>query len=421
MLDVQILTLFPELFTPFLSCGLMSRATRDQIVNVSTTHLRDYAINTHGQVDDSPYGGGSGMVLRVESAVAAIEDAKKRNPQAKVVLFSPRGRRLTQPFVRSFTEELQSSGDGLILLCPRYEGVDERVLEWVDLEISLGDFVMMGGEIPAMAFLEGVTRLLPGVLGNPESHVTESFETGLLEYPQYTKPQEYRGRTVPEVLLSGNHQKIVDWRRAQSLEVTRRRRPDLLKGPQHAAGELSVALIHHPVLGKVGETITSSITNIDLHDIARSARTFGIDHFYVVHPVKALRRLAGNICDHWATGFGATYNPNRSEALSLIRLVPDFEDVIIDIESRNGTLPRIVSTSARESETPTTYASFREDLAANQAPHLVLFGTGWGLAPEILDRAQVHLEPINGATGYNHLSVRAAAAIIFDKLLGARQ
>ena len=419
MVHFQILTLFPELIEGYLSAGLMTRAREEGVVSVETTQLRDYAINTHGQVDDSPYGGGSGMVLRIEPAVAAIEAAKERNPQARVLHFTPRGRPLTQALLRELAQPATGNDAQFIILCSRYEGIDERIAtHWIDEEVSVGDYVLMGGELAALVFVEGLTRLLPGVLGNPDSAADESFSANLLEYSQYTKPVEYRGLPVPPVLTSGNHQEIARWRRADAIVETKKRRPDLiLREFGNPAAEISCALIHYPVLDKQGDIITSSITTIDLHDIARSARTYGISKFYVVHPVRTLRRLSDRICEHWDSGFGATYNPNRKDALGVLSIVPDFEDVLLDIEGRCGKLPRVVSTSARPRADQLSFPELRAEIVTVATPHLILFGTGWGLAPEILGRADLHLEPIDGPAQYNHLSVRAAAAIIFDRLL----
>ncbi len=418
MLNFHVLSIFPELLRQFASHGLLSRALEQGLISLSTTQLREFAINTHGQIDDSPYGGGSGMILRPEAAVAALEKARAQSPKSKVILFSPKGKTLSQAEAQRFVDQATESGETLILLCPRYEGVDQRVIDdYVDTEVSIGDYVLMGGESAAMVFIETLARLVPGVLGNPESALAESFRQPRLEYPQYTKPQEFRGQRVPEELLSGNHQKIEAWRAEQARQETILKRPELLDAVGAAIAPISIALIHYPVHNKRGEIVTSSITNIDLHDIARSARTFGVERYYVVHPVKTLRRLCDRISEHWSSGYGLTYNPNRSEALATISIVPDFDDVLLDIEKRHGRLPRIISTSAKPGEKMQSYETIRAVLRSSTEPHLILFGTGWGMADQILDRADYRLEPINGPTDYNHLSVRAAAAIIFDRLL----
>lgn len=413
MLKFDVLTIFPELFSPFTQYGLISRAISQGFVAIDADDLRNYALNTYGQIDDTPYGGGSGMLLRPEPAKAAIDAAKSKLPNAPVVLFTPRG----QVFDQQLARTLVSKHSEFILLCTRYEGVDERVAaNYVDLEINMGDFIMMGGEVPAMAFMESISRLAPGVLGNPESTVSESFENWLLEYPQYTKPSEFDGKHVPEILLSGHHAQIQTWRSEQSLHDTAVRRPDLIGAHLPIKSPLSVGLVHYPVFNKESKIVTSSLTNLDMSDIARSCCTFGIDRYYIVHPVKIMRRLAQKILEHWDVGYGATYNPNRREALSLTQLVVDFDDMLIDIEKRHGVLPKVITTSARTSEDMISFKDMRARLRVDSTPHLIVLGTGWGLADEIIERADYRLEPIDGHGEYNHLSVRSAAAIILDRL-----
>ena len=416
-----VLSIFPELFKPFLELGLFGRAVKEGKVQVELKQLRDYAINSQGQLDDTPYGGGSGMVLRPEPAVAAIREAKQKNPNAKVVLFTPRGQTYNHQLAKKLFDEKE-----LIILCCRYEGIDERVAEnFVDYQISMGDFVLMGGELPAMTMMESVSRFETGVLGNLESLTEESFTTDLLEYPQYTKPQEFEGKKVPEVLLSGNHRNIADWRAQTAISDTRSRRVDLYqkfcareKQESFYTCPISVALVHYPVMNKEGKVITSSITNLDLHDISRSSRTFGIDQYFLVHPIKAMRKLMETICEHWEVGYGSTYNPNRKDALAIARVVPDFEDVLIQMEEQYGTRPKIIVTSARSHRNSISFLNFKKVLANSVEPYLIVFGTGWGLADELMNRADYVLEPVNGVSDFNHLSVRAAAAIILDRLLG---
>ena len=184
--------------------------------------------------------------------------------------------------------------------------------------------------------------------------------------------------------------------------------------------DLSLVLLHHPVLDKNGVIVTTALTNMDIHDIARSARTYGVRRFYVATPVKALHVLAAKIIEHWETGYGSTYNVTRKDALSLVRLEHDLDSVIMTLERETGMRPCLVMTSARGGENRTSFATFRERLPASREPQLIVLGTGWGLAPEVTDRADVILEPIWGPTDYNHLSVRSAAAIILDRLCGKR-
>jgi tRNA (guanine37-N1)-methyltransferase len=227
MLRIDVITIFPELFEGFLEASILGNARREGRVAVAVHDLRGWARDRHGTVDDIPYGGGPGMVMKPEPLVEAIEAVggpKGVERRGRVILLSPQGARLDQEKVAELARE-----EHLVLVCGRYEGVDQRVIDLaVDEEISIGDFVLSGGEIPAMVVVEAVTRLLPGVLGNPRSVEAESFQDGRLEGPQYTRPAEYRGREVPAVLRSGDHGEIERWRREEALERTRRRRPDLL-------------------------------------------------------------------------------------------------------------------------------------------------------------------------------------------------
>ncbi len=183
---------------------------------------------------------------------------------------------------------------------------------------------------------------------------------------------------------------------------------------------VALALLHYPVLDKNGETVTTAVTNIDIHDIARSARTYGIDRFFVVTPVEALRALAQRIIEHWQSGYGATYNASRKDALSLVRLAPDLDGAIFDFERETGVRPTLVVTSARPAAGAATFAELRQRLENGDGSYFLILGTGWGLAPEVMERGDFRLAPIEAVAHYNHLSVRAAAAVILDRLFGAR-
>ncbi len=232
-LKIDILTLFPGMVSAPLSESILGKAQGAGLVQVTVTDIREHATGKHRVTDDAPYGGGAGMVMKPEPLVSAIEAARARLPGAKVYLMSPQGRRFDQ----RAAAELCADG-AMILVCGRYEGVDERVLDFVDGELSIGDFVLSGGEFASLVIVDAVARLWPGVLGNELSSRTESFEGGLLEYPQYTRPPEFRGRRVPQVLLSGDHAEVARWRQAQSIERTRARRPDLLgESPEKNAAQ----------------------------------------------------------------------------------------------------------------------------------------------------------------------------------------
>ncbi len=225
-MNFDILTLFPGMFRGPFDESIIKRGRDKGLIDIRLHNIRDYATDRHQVTDDAPYGGGAGMLMKPEPLAACIRAVKARRPGAMVLMTSPGGR----PFTHGVAEEF-SRLEGLIIICGRYEGIDERIRElFVDDDISLGDFVLSGGEIAAMAVVDAVTRLIPGVLGSSESAAGDSFGNGLLEYPQYTRPPEFLGLSVPETLLSGNHEAIRKWRRRESLRKTRSRRPDLLAG-----------------------------------------------------------------------------------------------------------------------------------------------------------------------------------------------
>jgi len=223
--DADVITLFPDLFPGPLGASVLGRGMADGLWSLKATQLRSFAHDRHHTVDDTPSGGGAGMVLKPDILAAAIDViAPEGDPRPKI-LMSPRGKPLTQVRAREL-----ALGPGAVIVCGRFEGVDQRVIEARQLEeISIGDYVLAGGEVAAMVLLEAVVRLIPGVLGGADSHADESFENGLLEYPQYTRPQVFEGREIPAVLTSGDHGKIAKWRRERSVELTKARRPDLLE------------------------------------------------------------------------------------------------------------------------------------------------------------------------------------------------
>ena len=221
-MKVKVLTIFPDMFPGFLGYSLTGRALTEGLWSLEAVDIRDYAYDKHGSVDDTPAGGGAGMVMRPDVLAAALS---AHYQGGRLINMSPRGVPLTQQLVRELSVE-----DSLTVICSRFEGIDQRVLDAYHAEdVSIGDYILTGGEQAAQIMLDAVIRLIPGVLGNSESAKEESFENGLLEHPQYTKPQVWEGRAVPEVLMSGHHRNIAEWRREQSEEITKRRRPDLWK------------------------------------------------------------------------------------------------------------------------------------------------------------------------------------------------
>ncbi len=222
---VDIITLFPKMFSGVLGESILKRAQAKKIVSFSVVDLRDFTADKHRKADDRPFGGGPGMVMKAEPIFKAVENLKRRGRKTRVLLMTPQGKKFEASSARKLAKR-----EHLIFICGHYEGVDERVRELADEEISIGDYILTCGELPAMVVVDAVVRLIPGVLGDEDSSKWESFHNGLLEYPQYTRPYDFRGMKAPKILLSGNHKAVEQWRREQALTRTKKRRPDLLKG-----------------------------------------------------------------------------------------------------------------------------------------------------------------------------------------------
>ncbi len=414
---VDILTIFPSLFDSFLGESLLRKAIDKEILDIRVHDIRAFTENKHGNVDDIPYGGGAGMVMAAQPIVSALESLKKEgNP--RTVLLTPRGKPFRQRDAVRLAKE-----ERLILVCGRYEGVDERITSQIDEEISIGDFILNGGEVAAMAVVESVFRLLPGAVGSPESLESESFEENLLGYPQYTRPEEFRGEKVPDVLLSGHHKKIDRFRMERRIERTVQMRPDLLERSADAKRggiNFSIALVHYPVLGKDGRVITASITTIDIHDIARVARTYGAKSAFIVTPVEEQRKLATRLKEHWMEGdlLKGEFE-RRVEALGILQPASSVGEMI-SIVKRRAKKVKMLATSAEESDNAVSADEWL--FTADEADEwIILFGTAYGLAPELMKQADSRLEPVVGAGEFNHLPVRGAFAIITDRLFGRRR
>jgi tRNA (guanine37-N1)-methyltransferase len=455
-----VVTILPEIVEGGLSAGVVARAATvrrcpgprslpiaagqdsppepersdaHRPIAITTINPRDFTVDRHRSVDDSPYGGGPGMVMKPEPLLAAIAAAVAQYPEtaAHRVLLTPVGRPLDQSAVRAL-----SLRPHLILVCGRYEGIDERVVSTaIDEEISLGDYVLSGGELGALVVIDAVARLVPGVLGEPTSASDESFSDDLLEYPQFTRPWLLGDQSVPEILASGNHAAIAGWRRARSLERTAQRRPDLFErhrctpADQRLVASLSwidvaartfVALVHYPIIDKAGAVVTSAVTNFDIHDIARSVRTFGVAGYFVVTPIAVQRDKVQHIARMWQEQESLDH---RASALRLVRPITSLETAIAEITSEHGP-PRVVATSANPHSFPQTpHLAARALISAARAdlrPILLVFGTGWGLAESVNILIEQVLSPIDGRPEWNHLSVRSAVAITLDRLFGLR-
>ena len=277
-MKIDILTLFPEMFDGFKSESIIKRAIEDKKVEINTCNFRDFSKNKHKKVDDTPYGGGAGMVLMCQPIFDAVESLKNKN--SKVILLSPQGKKYEQKMAYDLAKE-----DHLIFICGHYEGFDERIKTICDEEISIGDYVLTGGELPAMVITDSIVRLIPGVI-DEESHINDSFNNNLLDYPTYTKPRDYKGKKVPEVLLSGDHKKIDEWRKNKQLKITSEKRPDLLKH--------KIALNKNGIKGNKNKIDISDIKNIKVTEIKPVKKT-GKYKVSRIEDIKAITILDPNL------------------------------------------------------------------------------------------------------------------------------
>ncbi len=430
----HIVSLFPEFFNSPLQMALMAKAQASGLLQIDVHNPREHGIGVHRAVDDRPYGGGPGMVFMLEPLMQTLRAIPKTG---RILVFSPTGKQFNQAMAKDLAKE-----ESLTLVCGRYEGIDARLADILPIEyISMGDMVLNGGEVPALAVMEAVSRLIPGFMGKEASGTEESFSEGLLEYPHYTRPESFEGHNVPDVLRSGDHGHIATWRRQKSLALTLHQRPDILNEAELCQNDadylntivrkrlgrnLYVALVHHPVIIEGKYSGTSSLTNLDIHDIARSARSYGLGGFYVLTPLKDQQEILQGILQHWLHGQAKKNYGARAKALSLVRPMSFIEDAVTHIEQLSGARPLVFGSSAQwgesirsKSKNPMpnyiSFAKTREIL--NDRAVLILLGTGHGLAPEVMQSCDALLRPVRFLGDYNHLSVRAAAAIMFDRIL----
>jgi tRNA (guanine37-N1)-methyltransferase len=436
-----VVTILPELIEPALAAGVVGRAREAGVFTVATVNPRDFTIDRHRTVDDTPYGGGPGMVMKAEPLLAALAEAARSGGPAHRILMTPAGTPLTQARVREL-----AARPHVVLVCGRYEGIDERVIELaIDEQLSIGDYVLSGGELAALIVIDAVARFVPGVLGEASSVDDESHSAGLLEYPQYTRPLKLAAalggagepdeaapvtHDVPAILTSGNHAAIAAWRRRQAIERTALRRPDLFARfiptaadrkvlPPALHARTHLALVHHPVVDRTGAVITTALTNFDIHDLARSSLTYGLAGYHIVTPIASQRDKAAHIARLWIDD---AQGEHRARALQLVRTAESIGAAIAEITAAHGIAPVVVGTTARAGSfaaIPRRSASaLRAEASVDPAPLLILLGTGWGLAEALIPSVSRVLAPIDGVAEWNHLSVRSAGAVLLDRLFG---
>lgn len=417
-MKITVITAFPELMRGYLAASVLGRGIAAGKLEAEVVDIRDFSEGSYRQIDDYCYGSG-GMMLMAEPLAKAVESVSG-GAKPYVVYPSPQGVRLHQELVEDLARK-----EHLVIVCGHYEGVDERFTEkYVDMEISLGDFVLTGGEMPAMAIVDAVSRLIPGVVGSESSVEEDSFYSGMLDTPHYTRPAQWRGERVPEVLLNGDAKAIERWRRRQSVERTLDRRPDIAGRAgiiPWLSGGAYVMEVHYPVLDKRGEKSSTAITGMDLHDIARACRTYGIKKYLLVTPIAQQREMAKRIAGHWISGWGADYNPDRREAFSTLKIFASVQKAIAWAEEKEKKPVFKIATTAKRHAGAQHWLTLKREILRRDHSPLIIFGTGWGLHDEVMDTADAVMTPIcGGKDGWNHLSVRSAVSITLDRFFGWR-
>lgn len=417
-MKITVITAFPELMRNYLASSVLGRGIAAGKLEAEVVDIRDFSEGSYRQIDDYCYGSG-GMMLMAEPLARAVESVSG-GAKPYVVYPSPQGVRLHQELVEDLARK-----EHLVIVCGHYEGVDERFTEkYVDMEISLGDFVLTGGEMPAMAIVDAVSRLIPGVVGSESSVEEDSFYSGMLDTPHYTRPAQWRGERVPEVLLNGDAKAIERWRRRQSVERTLDRRPDIAGRAgiiPWLSGGAYVMEVHYPVLDKRGEKSSTAITGMDLHDIARACRTYGIKKYLLVTPIAQQREMAKRIAGHWTSGWGADYNPDRREAFSTLKIFASVQKAVAWAEEKEKKPVFKIATTAKRHAGAQHWLTLKREILRHDHSPLIIFGTGWGLHDEVMEMADAVMTPIcGGKDGWNHLSVRSAVSITLDRFFGWR-
>lgn len=418
-MNITIITAFPGYFSDFLSESMIGRALSRGLIRVAVEDIRDHGAGSYRQIDDYAFGGG-GMVLMPEALEKALSAAEEKSGPAYVVAPSPQGDLLSQEVV-----ETLASREHIAIVCGHYEGLDERfVKKRVHRELSLGDFVLTGGEIPAMAIVDALARLVPGVIGRESAVVEDSFYRGMLDHPHYTRPAEWNGMEAPKVLLSGHAARIDRWRRDEAAERTLSRRPELIGRANirdYLPGGVYAALVHFPVLDRKGERTTAAIAGLDLSDLGRSCRTYGVDRLLVTTPLTSQRELVKTMARHWTEGAGGAVNPDRKEAFAGIKTFASLEGAERWVAGREKAPPLLIGTTASARDGDVHWLEAKRRVLREKRPVLFIFGTGSGLHDQVLARCHMILKPLTGGYGdYNHLSVRTAAGIVFDRFFGWR-
>ncbi len=425
---ISILTVFPDLYSEFLKTSLVKRAQMEERVEFNIAGFSSFCAPKE-RIDGPTVGHGMGMALRPEVVDRAIVSSEQLFGPALKIFMTPQGKKLTQNMLKDLAKKMVDSKH-VMFVAGRYEGIDARVHdEYADLELSIGDYVLMGGDLPVMVVLESVLRYVPGVVGRQESVEKDSFSTAFVDFPTYTvPPRKWKDREIPEILLSGNHAAMEEWRKKTAVQRSVIHHFDWVRSHVESKEDRAlvvkampahyVALLHDQVIVQEGVVGTSSVTSMDIHDIARSSKTYGIKEYFVVTPLEDQQKIVETILQFWHTS-GVEYNANRSDAVKLITIKESLDSTIETIMKKEGKKPLVIGTSARAVEGVELLSFYDQSKVWEQErPVLFIFGTAKGLSEDLLQRCDFVLMPIEGFVLFNHLSVRSAVAIILDRWMG---
>ncbi len=428
-MNISIVSVFKELYGPFLSTSLIKRAQEKQLVDIHLDSFFSY-VKPKERIDAPTFGPGAGMLIKPEVVQKAIQANNAAYGSSFNIFFSPQGRLLDQTVLKQLATILQEKKH-IMLLPSRYEGMDARVEEkYADMTISIGDYVLMGGDIPAMVLLEGLLRYIPGVVGKEDSVEHDSFTGPFVDYPAYTEPVEWQGLQVPDIVRSGNHKAIDQWRTDQAVKRSVLHHFNWVQEHVKTAEDKQLAAAHIPphymalchsdvLIGPDKQPGTTSVTSLDIHDIARSCKTYGIKNYWLVTPLEDQKKIVNRFLQFWASDVGSSYNAHRQQAIAPVALADSIDIATKQIKEQEGAEPLLVATSARRIDHPKAISFFDQTRVwSHGRPVLFVLGTGKGLTPELIERCDYLLDPIEGFTSFNHLSVRSAAAIILDRWLG---
>ncbi len=431
-MDIFVATLFPLLYQNFLTTSLVKRAIDKKIFSVSILNMFD-AVPPGKRIDSPIVGHGAGMLLGAPILEKTIESVVTQNKGKKpfTIFFSPHGKQLNQTILKDLSSRIKIEEKNLLLLSGRYEGFDARAEEaYADEIISIGDYVLCGGDLPVMVFIEGFIRLLNGVVGNQDSVNSDSFSDALLDCPHYTAPDIWHDKKIPSILKTGNHKAIADWRTEQAIDRTlisnwswvRKQKisQSLKKKIKEKIPNHYCALLHNDVILKDGSVGNSTITSIDIHDIARSSKTYGVKKYFLITRLAAQSQLAENFLDFWKDEEAVFLNRSRAEVLASVTVKKEIKDCVEYIEKIEGVSPILVVTSSRREIPHERMITFHDQgkLWREKRPILFIFGTSHGINPEVMDNCDYRLVPLEGLEEFNFLSVRSAVGIVLDRWLG---